>query len=318
MPARCSIDPNNRGGCCTVPLDQFMAKLAGHQHGVVSRAQLLEAGFPRHLVDRRVATSRLHVVHQGVYSVGHRAAAPDGHRMAAVLAAGKGAVLSHRGAAGLWMLRPGVFLEVTAPSFRRRPGIRIRRPAIAPDEITTVRGIPVTTVARTLFDLAALLRPHQLERVINEADVQGHTGALSLPDLIARYPGRKGIPAINAILGTEPAFTRQELEARFRRFVRHAGIQPPLFNAAVAGYECDCVWPDHGLIVELDGRATHGTRAAFEWDRERDRILQASRWRVVRVTWRQLHDRPEAIAADLRSMLAAGTPRRGPARAAGP
>jgi very-short-patch-repair endonuclease len=238
--------------------------------------------------------------------------------MAAVLAGGLGAVLSHRGAAGLWMLRPGLFLEVTAPSFRRRPGIRIRRPALQPDEITTERGIPVTTVPRTLLDLAAILRPHQLERAFNEAEVRGHTDVLSLPDLMARYPRRKGIPAIRAMLAIEPVLTRKGFEAWFRRFVRDTELPTPRFNYVVAGFECDCVWPEYGLIVELDGRATHGTRLAFEQDRERDRVLRAAGWRVVRVTWRQLKRDPDAVAADLRALLAAAHPPRGPARAADP
>ena len=320
MPEPCSIDPNMSGRCCAVDVERVIADLAERQHGVVSRTQLREAGVAGHAIDHRVGTVRLHVVHHGVYSVGHRALSADGHRMAAVLAAGHGAALSHRGAAGLWMLRPGVYLEVTvpSPSFRRRPGIRIRRPALAPDEITTVRGIPVTTVPRTLLDLAGILAPHQLERAINDAEVRGHTDALSLPDLVARYPSRKGVATIKAIIETEPALTREELEARFRRLVRRTDVPTPLFNASVAGYECDCVWPDHGVIVELDGRATHGTKIAFERHRERDRILQAAGWRVIRLTWRQLHQDGEAVAADLRTMLAAAPPRRGRARVAGP
>jgi very-short-patch-repair endonuclease len=171
------------------------------------------------------------------------------------------------------------------------------------DEIRLVGSIPVTTVPRTLLDLAAVLPSHQLERAINEADIQRRTDPLSLPDLIARHPHRKGVGTIRAVLGTDPALTREEFEARFRAFLRSTGLTTPRFNFKVLGYECDCVWPEHGVIVELDGRATHDTGAAFERDRERDRVLTAAGWRVVRVTWRQLQEQPAALARDLRTLL---------------
>ena len=124
-----------------------------------------------------------------------------------------------------------------------------------------------------------------------------------MPDLLARYPHRKGIGAIRAILDDGPALTRKEFEARFRAFIRSAGLLTPRFNANVLGYECDCVWFDRRLIVELDGSASHATRLAFEQDRERDRVLSAAGWRVIRITWRQLHQTPERVATDLRRLL---------------
>jgi very-short-patch-repair endonuclease len=224
--------------------------------------------------------------------------------MAAVLAAGPGAALSHRAGAALLGLRPYDGLEVTVPAYRMRPGITVHTSSLPRDEVTTVDGIPVTTMPRTLLDLAAALPPHQLERVINEAEVQGLTDPLSLPDLIARYPCRKGVATIKAILDTGPSFTRSELESRFLAFTRQARLASPLLNAHLLGFECDCVWPKQRVIVELDGHATHSTREAFEQDRARDRTLQAEGWQVVRVTWRQLHESPEALAADLRKILA--------------
>jgi very-short-patch-repair endonuclease len=124
-----------------------------------------------------------------------------------------------------------------------------------------------------------------------------------VPELIERYPWRKGIASIRAILDIGPAFTRSELEARFMSFVRQTALPSPLLNADLQGFECDCVWPEHRLIVELDGHAAHGTVAAFERDRARDRALTAVGWRVVRVTWRQLEDNAAALARDLRNIL---------------
>jgi hypothetical protein len=172
-------------------------------------------------------------------------------------------------------LRPYDGLEVTVPAYRNRPGIIVHTSSLPRDEVTTVHGIPVTTVPRTLLDLAAALPPHQLERVINEAEVQGLTDPLSLPDLIARYPRRKGVATIKAILDTGPSFTPSELESRFLAFTRQARVTSPLLNAHLLGFECDCVWPKQRVIVELDGHATHSTREAFEQDRARDRTLQA-------------------------------------------
>jgi very-short-patch-repair endonuclease len=149
-----------------------------------------------------------------------------------------------------------------------------------------------------------VLPPHQLERAFTEAAIQRHSDSLSLPDLIARYPGRKGVGLVRALLETGPVLTRGELEARFRAFIRTAFLPTPRFNYNVEGYECDCVWPDHAIIVELDGRAAHDTAAAFERDRERDRALSVAGWTVIRVTWRQLHDQPEVLASDLRRLLA--------------
>jgi hypothetical protein len=178
------------------------------------------------------------------------------------------------------------------------------------DEVTERRGIPTTTVPRTLLDLATVLRSSQVERAINEAEIQRLTDPLSLPDLMDRYPGRRGTPAIRAILTrlqSGAQITRSELEVRFLEFARGAGLPPPEVNAwlQIKGewLECDCVWRSRRVVVELDGRATHGTPAAFERDRARDRRLHAAGWRTVRITWQQLQADAQALAEDLRSVL---------------
>jgi hypothetical protein len=233
--------------------------------------------------------------------------------MAAILAAGPGAVLSHRSAAELWRIRaPGqARVEVSRASWRTPGvGIQIHRALIPSDETTKLEAIPVTTVPRTILDLAAVLRPDQVERAINEAEVRRLTDPLSLDDLIRRYRGRRGVAVIRSILkdgriGLQ--VTRSELESRFLSFLDGEDLPRPLTNAGVRlrrrWVECDCVWRSRRVAAELDGHAAHRTAAAYERDRLRDRELHAAGWRVIRITWRQLDDDPIALAADLRRML---------------
>jgi very-short-patch-repair endonuclease len=184
------------------------------------------------------------------------------------------------------------------------------------DEKTVAHGIPVTGVSRTILDLASVLPQHQLERAMHQVEVQRLTDDLSIPELLARYPRRHGVRALKEILDAGAAPTREELESRFLGFVRRAGLPRPATNVLVLGFECDCVWHGSRAVVELDGRTFHDTTAAFERDRARDRALLAAGWRVIRVTWRQLHKESNALAADLRKILRAG-PRRRRGRARG-
>jgi very-short-patch-repair endonuclease len=289
-------------------MDEVIAALAARQHGVVARAQLVALGLGHRAIDHRVACGRLHVVHHGVYAVGHRRLTRRGQWMAAVLAAGPGATLSHRSAAALWDLHRSAQtrIEVSTPSRRRhRPGIEVHRAGLQPDEVTEVDGIPVTTVPRTLLDLAAVLPRSRLERAIERAEALRLTDPVSLDGLLRRYPRRHGTRSLREVVrqGIEPILTRSELEDRFLAFLDARGLPRPRVNVLIEGLEVDFVWPEQRLIVELDGHNTHGTRAAFERDRQRDRILQAAGWRVVRITWRQLQDDPAAIARDLGRLL---------------
>jgi very-short-patch-repair endonuclease len=176
--------------------------------------------------------------------------------------------------------------------------------------VTTVDGIPVTTVPRTLFDLAAVIPFHQLSRAVNEAEVRRLWDPLSLNDLLTRHPRRPGAAALRAVLATPGVnITRSELEDRFLELLRDARLPRPETNVSIEvngiWIEVDCMWRQQRLSVELDGHAIHATRSAFESDRARDRALIASGWRVMRITWRQLHDEPEALTRDLRASLAA-------------
>ena len=234
--------------------------------------------------------------------------------MAAVLAFGPDAVLSHRSAGQLWGLVPrsAIRPEVTRPGFvRGRPGIVVHRSAIPGDERTVVDGIPVTTVPRAMLDLAALLSERQLEQAWNEMEVRRLTDRLSVPDLLERHPGRRGAANLSALIASKApgGVTRNDLEEGFVALVDAHHLPRPRLNAPLwlrgRFYEIDCLWERQRLALELDGRDVHRTDQAFEADRQRDRVLMAEGWRTGRVTWRQLHDEPAAIAADLRAALGA-------------
>jgi very-short-patch-repair endonuclease len=298
-------------------IDDHIGQLAETQHGVVARWQLLELGMGRGAVEDRIARGQLRGVRRGVYAVGHRPVSRESRWIAAVLSAGPAAVLSHRSAGALWRIFPSLSIppEVTRPTrIKARPGLRGHTGALMPDEVTCLDGIPVTTAPRTVLDLAAQSPMRQLETALNEMEVRGITDKRSIPDLLERYPRQRGSAKLKALLADETAaqgVTREELEKRFADILGGTDLPSPRLNADVAVrgrfYEADCLWAEQRLIVELDGRAAHGTRRAFERDRERDRHLQSDGWRVIRITWRQLHDDAAAVVADLQRMLRAGS-----------
>src|SRR4051794_20745943 len=224
--------------------DLVVADLAYRQHGVITRWQLRDVGVSRDAIRRRLERGRLHRVHRGVYAVGHEVLTPQARFMAAVLACGPCAALSHRSAGTHRGLGHWRYLEITAPTKRVQRHVLVHVSPLPPDEVNVVEGIPTTSLPRTLLDLAAVLRPHELERAFNEANVRGLDDPLSVPDLIARYPHRKGVGAIRKILDIGPAFTRSDFEALFLELVRTAGLPEPRPNYNVLGFECDCVWPD--------------------------------------------------------------------------
>ena len=167
----------------------------------------------------------------------------------------------------------------------------------------------MTSVSRTLFDLAAVSSRHQVEKAFNEADVRGLTDGLSVPTLIKRHPGHKGNITLRTVLGDAAmrGVTQNDFEDRFAALIERCGLPQPRFNADIAAggrfFEADCLWDAQRVIVELDGRGSHGTALAFENDRERDRLLMVAGWRVMRLTWRQLRDDAPSVVADLRRLL---------------
>jgi very-short-patch-repair endonuclease len=279
--------------------DAIVARLASAGQGVVSRAELLAAGLTVRQVEHRVATRRLHPVRRGVYAVGHRVLTVDGRWRAAVLSCGAGAVLSHATAAAAWDLRPvgGGSIHVTVPGLGgrlRRPGIKVHRSAtLAAADITRRRGIPVTSVARTIIDLARTTKGRELEHIVDLADQRG---LVDFADLRAANSA-----SLRAVLQNyRPTPTRSELEERFLRLCDDHGVARPEANTRIEGIEVDFVWRDRRLIVEVDGYAYHRSPAAFELDRERDVRLSTAGWRVLRFTWRQVTERPAWVAAAVR------------------
>jgi uncharacterized protein DUF559 len=296
------------------PLDREIGGLAGRQHGVVSRAQLIQAGMSKSGIDRRIRAGRLHVLHPRVYAVGHRAVSREGRWLAAVLHGGEEAVLSHRSAAALWGVKRGGEhgrIEIGTPrSMRSYGAVYPHHTGLLPDEVTSRRRIPVTTLTRTLLDIASGISEEGLEAAIREAEYLHRFRPQQLEDLLERHPGRRGAKAIKACLrrlSHGPAGrTRSRLEIRFAALLAQTELPKPALNALLdlngSKVEADCLWRDQRLIVELDGGKAHRTRSAFESDRERDRRLQVAGWRVIRVTWHQL-DEPVALIEDLRLLL---------------
>jgi very-short-patch-repair endonuclease len=312
MPTESARESDIRTLVRTHETERVIARLAGLQSGVVSRSQLLDLGLEAGAIGRRLRGGRLHQLHTGVYAVGHRVIPREGWWMAAVLASGPNAVLSHWSAVALWRIRPNSRerIDVTV-SYRSRSSDLIRRhiSELPDDERTIEEGIPVTTVPRTIFDLAAMEPADVVENLLREMEYLELRDRLSLWDLVARYPGRRGVRKVRAALERleeEPVGRkRSKLEERFSPFLRSHRLPLPRFNDWILlgdkRYQVDCHWPDTRQIVELDGWQGHKTRTAFRDDRARDRKLRVAGYSVTHITWNQLEDEPEAIAVDLRA-----------------
>ena len=294
--------------------ERAIAELAARQHGVVSLAQLKALGLGASGVRHRVALGKLRRLHRGVYAIGLAPISVKATYMAAVLACGPGAVLSHRSAAAHLGLRPcsraAVDVSVPSRTGKGRHGIDVHRATgIEEKDVAIVDGIPCTSVARTLLDLAERVDRAALERAVEQAEKLRIFDLAAVVDVLNRAGNRRGATKLRAVLenyGPEPAFTRSDLERDFLALCRAAGVPKPQVNVFRNAFEVDFTWPDRRLMVEADSLRHHDTRAAFERDRRRDQRLTAQGWRVVRFTWRQVHDEPAAVAATLRQLLAGG------------
>jgi very-short-patch-repair endonuclease len=234
--------------------------------------------------------------------------------MAAVRASPRGAVLSHWSAAALWMIRPNAreTIDVTV-AHRSRSSALIRRhvSSVPPDERTVREGIPVTSVPRTVLDLAATESDDVVDSILAEVEFQEHRDRLSLPDLLERYPARRGVRKVRGALRRleegPPGRRRSKLEERFVPFLRRHRLPLPRLNDWIIfgtnRFQVDCHWPDARLIVELDSWKAHGTRSSFQSDRRRDRLLHAIGYTVIHLTWAQLDAEPQEIATNLRIFL---------------
>lgn len=289
--------------------DVVIQELAARQHGVVTRAQLQAAGVGRRAVDRRISKGLLRPLHHGVFQVG-RIATPGMRELAACLACGPTATVADRSAAALWQLlaasEPAEPVEIlVCGGERRHAGVRVRRVArMEDDDRTELNGIPVTTPARTLCDLASLVSLGELERALARALASRLTTRAQLDTVLLRVSGRRGAGRLRALIaGNGPALTRSEAEERLLALVRKAGLPEPEANVRIAGCEVDLLWRDQRLVAEVDGYAFHADAVAFENDRRRDLVLVSQGMRVVRVTWRQLTREPETVLVRLAQAL---------------
>ena len=307
-----TLAPKWTAGDYDSTIEARVEELAGGQHGLVTRAQLLGIGLGKGAVKYRVNSSRLWPVQRGVYRVGPLVS-PRMREMAAVLACGPKAVISHRSVAVVWQQLPPprelapMDVTVRSQDRRRRPGVRLHRcEGLEPDEVTTIEGIPVTTPARTLLDLASTVSSRELEQALARAERSGLVKREKLLSLVARHPRHRGARVLLSLLreGAAPAFTRSEAEERFLALMRKSRLPVPETNVTLEGYEVDFLWRRERLVVEVDGFAFHSSPGQFERDRTRDAQLSAEGLQVVRVTWRQLVNEPEAMLVRLALTLA--------------
>ena len=291
--------------------DRRAGDLATLQHGVVARRQLLDLGFSPRMVEHRVARGWLHLLYRGVYALGHEKLSMRSRWMAAVLATGDGALLSHGSAAALWgLVRPRGPIEIVARSRRRSPGLMVRESRIHPEDRDEIDAIPVCSVARVLLDLASIWNAERVERAWEEADRLGLLELQAMEQACARAQGRKGTGRLRRLIvaAREPVRTRSPLEDRFAIFCREWGLPAPALNCSVLGREVDALWLRERLIVEVDGFAFHGHRTAFERDRVRDAAFQVAGYRVLHLTQLRLEKEPVEIAGEIRSLLGPSRP----------
>jgi very-short-patch-repair endonuclease len=295
--------------------ERGIRELARRQDNVITHEQVTAVGLGRGAIAHRLATSRWQRLHKGIYLIGAAPAAHTARARAAVLACGDEAVVSHTTAAAIWGLMPaGHEIHVTVPGRNpgRRPGIQTHRAnVLAPDEVANRTGIPVTSPARTICDVAGYEHIHDTEHALAEARVQGLVSDRQLATVIERAPTLKGSAVIRALLDTEDesGYTRSRAERAMVELTRSAGLPRPILNQPLLGYVVDFLWPQHRLVVEVDGYKYHRHRARFESDRKRDQVMVSAGYRVLRVTWRQLRDEPLFVAARLaQAMTLSGLP----------
>jgi hypothetical protein len=287
--------------------EAVIARLAGASHGVVTRSELLNAGVTPKQVKRRVARGAMIVVHRGVYRVGHKSPSLEAHYTAAVKGCGKEAVLCGRAAAYLWKLIKGrpPQPEVLAPTNRCVPGVITHRAAVIDRaDVTSIRRIPLTTVPRTLVDLASSLPEPALARACQEAEVIHRTTPDQVEAMLARRPSSPGAGKLRRILHGDVPVTLSKLESRFLRLLREEGLPLPETNRLAGSHRVDCRWPEHRLTVELDSYRYHRSRHAWERDRLREREAFARGDDFRRYTSRDVFESPALMLSELRVLLA--------------
>jgi very-short-patch-repair endonuclease len=296
-----------------------LAELAAGQHGVFTAEQLGELGLGPRGVRHRAGSGRLHRIHHSVYSmVPLTLLGRNGRYMAAVLACAPDAVLSYRCAAALYEIRgtaqAKIDVTVRGRSHRKHAGVDVHRSTtLTATDVTLTNGIPCTTVARTLLDLAQVIKGRPLERALDQAEILDLLDLAALDDQIERNKARPAAKRLQAVvdqhyIGSTPTWS--ELEEALLAACRRAKLPMPEVNALIdpgdddpTAIRVDFVWRDQRVIVETDGHETHRTRRAFEEDRLRDQRLIVAGWTVIRVTWRQLTQRPDEVMRRLARLL---------------
>lgn len=288
---------------------QAMWQLVDRQHGAVARSQLVELGLTRHAIDHRIAIGRLHPVWRGVYAVGRPQLTQEGRWMAAVLACGPDAALSHRSSAALWGLAPrhvgGIEISVPARVARRRSRIVLHRRVGHERDATSHLGIPVIAVVPTLVDLATTLHRDALEAAISEADKRDLVDPEALRAALPQFRGRPGVAILRRTLDRRTfRVTDSWLERRFLPIARRAGLPTPETRRYENGARVDFYWPELGLIVEADGLRYHRTPAQQAKDRVRDQRHMASGLTPLRFTYEQIRHEPAHVQAILEAVAA--------------
>jgi very-short-patch-repair endonuclease len=278
---------------------EFVLREVGEtQHGVAVRAQLLARGIAARAIDRMVRTGRLLVLWRGVYQIGPLPAR-HGAEMAAALACGADGRISHVSAAALQGVldptRARLPVEVIMPRHKRRriAGLRIHRARdLRPDEVTTHEGIPITTPARTLLDIAGTLTAREVEQALAKALRMRLVTREGMREMVERHPSHRGAPVLRRLLDAEdgPSFTRSEGEEKLLEIIRSARLPRPELNVDVLGHEVDFLWRRARVVAEVDGYAFHSSARSFAADRQRDAELTAAGYRVLRFTWADLTD----------------------------
>jgi very-short-patch-repair endonuclease len=281
--------------------------LIRQQHGVIARWQLLELGFNAEAIKTRIRNGRLHPVWRGVYAVGRPGLSQEGRWMAAVLACGRGAALSHSSAGALWAVvkpRPGA-IHITAPTKRTRPGIVVHRRELGEADITRHLGIPVIAVVPTLIDLATELSRDSLEAAISEADKRDLIDPERLREGLEQFPGRPGVAVLRQTIDRRTfRLTDSALERLFLPIARRAGLAVPQTRRYAGGFRVDFYWPELRLIVETDGLRYHRTPAQQARDRLRDQSHTAAGLIPLRFTHEQIRYEPAHVEATLRAVVA--------------
>jgi very-short-patch-repair endonuclease len=286
-------------------VEELIGRIARKQHGVVTRAQLLDAGVTSKEIRRRVNKKALLPVHRGVYRVGHKAPSIEARYHAAVLACGEGAVLSGRAAGYLWGLLTGSAPppEVTTPRDRKIKGIRPRRARRRETEATKWHGIPITTVPRTLVDLSSLLSLDDLARACHEAGVRHRTTPRQVETVLKRRPNAPGAKRLRKVMHGDVHVTLSALERRFLQRLREEALPLPVTNKPAGAKRVDCRWPAHRLTVELDSYRFHNSRHAWEQDRRREREARARGDEFRRYTHDDVFEAPKRMLAELGGLL---------------